>query len=138
MTSRNAWLIASIATIAFGCSDDKSSQPAAAAPQEAPAAATAAAPAAPAASEEGAAMERARAAIVKYQLTSLAPDCVKLEVDATNADSYDMTVYEVHNQQCGGDPGTEPRLFGMQVSRTGTKVASDAKSEGGELQVLQE
>ena len=144
MINRTAWPLAFFAWICVSCSNQDANPQTSAAQPSAPPAATAepqsiSPESAPAANpEEGAAIARARAVIAKYKLTSITPDCLKLEIDNTTADNYEMTVYETHNQQCGGDPDAQPRLFAMQVARVGTKVWSDAKSEDGELELIQE
>lgn len=142
MTGRTRWALVCAGALVCSACSGKEGAPAAAgndAPRQ-PAAQVAVtdSPVSITASEDEAAVARAKDAIAKHQLTAVAPDCLKLEVDASSADNYDVTVYELHDLKCGGDPATQPRLFSMQLAKDGSKVLSDAKSEDGEMTPLGE
>lgn len=86
-------------------------------------------------SDEQRALRSAREAITTHALTTLSLDCVKLGIDSTSADGYELTAYEIHDAKCGGDPQTAPRLFSMRIERDG-KIWTDAQSDAGELEPL--
>ena len=87
--------------------------------------------------DEERALVSARSAIGKYQLTAIAKDCVKVEIESSTPEVYEMVAYEIHNEKCGGDPQTQSRLFGMNISHAGDQISTDAKSDSGEFEPLE-
>ncbi|UPG88575.1 hypothetical protein L2Y96_14225 [Luteibacter aegosomaticola] len=75
-------------------------------------------------------------AIARHHLTSLAPACLALmSEDLTNGWSID--VHELHDEKCGGDPETSPRLFTIDVDATTGAMTTDALDPAdGEMQSL--
>lgn len=75
-------------------------------------------------------------AIARHHLTSLAPACLALmSEDLTNGWSID--VHELHDDTCGGDPETSPRLFTIDVDATTGAMTTDALDPAdGEMQSL--
>lgn len=63
-------------------------------------------------------------AIHKYQLTSLKDECFSTEVDDMKS-YFDVTVREVHNKVCGGEPEVEPRMFNVRVRKRDGRMTSD-------------
>lgn len=82
-------------------------------------------------------LEKVRAAIEKNHLTKIPGRCLDLEAEKTDpAGNVLVNVRELHNTQCGGDPSTSPRLFGIQINREKTKMWSDADSDDGEMKPI--
>src|SRR5450432_3218808 len=84
-----------------------------------------AAPAAAAALSPEAAADLARRAVARHRLTRLAPACLAFEPAADGKGRYAVTVREVHNAACGGDPQTAPRLFTLSVGRQAVYLDDD-------------
>jgi hypothetical protein len=126
------WVLSAVMLACVACHADSGSSAPPAVAQQPPADS---APPAEAAKEDDV-FSRARGAIAQYQLTSVPVTCLKLAIDNTSAELYELTVYELHNDQCGGDPQTQPRLFSLQLSRTDAKIWTDARSDDGELELL--
>lgn len=72
-----------------------------------------AAPALAAKLTEAQAVERAYAAIAQGHWTSLAPECLSFEPVKPE---WSFVVREEHNNICGGDELTAPRLFDVHVN----------------------
>ncbi len=82
-----------------------------------------AAPALAAKLTEEQAVEKAQAAIIKGHWTSLATECLSFE---PTAPQWSFVVREEHNNICGGDSMTAPRLFNVQVNpQTGVVTRQD-------------
>jgi hypothetical protein len=47
-----------------------------------------------------------------------------------------FTVRERHGGDCGGDPGTAPRLFTIAIDTVTWSVTTDAGSPGGTMEPL--
>ncbi|WP_018610370.1 hypothetical protein [Uliginosibacterium gangwonense] len=63
-----------------------------------------------------------------FKLTTIPVEhCLHFYVDQSTdkAGGYVVTVRENHNQECGGDPDTEPRVFDLEIKPDG-QVATDA------------
>ena len=76
----------------------------------------------------------ARSAILQNKLTALSDSCLKLDVNDQGAkELVEVTVKEIHNVSCGGDPNTEPRLFTIHIDRQTNAISSDALSEDSEF-----
>ncbi|ALF87216.1 MULTISPECIES: hypothetical protein [Ralstonia solanacearum species complex] len=126
-------LLAAITLAGCGRSDE-SGKAGAPAPASAPAAtAPASAPAAPAAvsdADQAKAIDLAVAAIQKYKLTSLSPDCLSFIVDQEDATHNSVEVLENHTPACGGDPATAPRVVTLLIDRNTGALQSDKDSPG--------
>ena len=87
---------------------------------------TAPAPASSAASvNDDAAVAKVNDAVQRHHLTSLAPDCLDYIIGDESPKGIDVDVHEKHDEHCGGDPETSPRLFSFHVDQTG-KLTTDA------------
>ena len=55
------------------------------------------------------------------KLTSLNSQCVSFYLEGYNKDRTKawIEIREVHNEECGGDPGTAPRIASVYVLNTG-------------------
>ncbi|WP_055326800.1 hypothetical protein [Ralstonia solanacearum] len=126
-------LLAAITLAGCGRSDE-SGQARPLAPASAPAAtAPASAPAAPAAvsdADQAKAIDLAVAALQKYRLTSLSPDCLSFIVDQEDATHNSVEVLENHTPACGGDPATAPRVVTLLIDRNTGALQSDKDSPG--------
>ncbi|AYB50771.1 hypothetical protein V4C85_13300 [Ralstonia solanacearum] len=130
-------LLAAITLAGCGRSDEsgKAGTPAPASAPAAPAPANA--PAAPAASasavsdaDQTKAIDLAIAALQKYKLTSLSPDCLSFIVDQEDATHNSVEVLENHTPACGGDPATAPRVVTLLIDRNTGALQSDKDSPG--------
>jgi hypothetical protein len=82
-------------------------------------------------------LERVQRAIGQYQLTSRPLACLTLTVvPSASPASTLIDVREKHDQTCGGDPATAPRLFSVQVDTETGQLSSDARSPFGEFEPL--
>lgn len=79
---------------------------------------------------EVAAIKAVTESITEHQLTSLNIECLSFIVAADNTDSYNIEVIEKHDDICGGDPATAPRLFGYTVNKKTGELATDAMRDG--------
>ncbi|AMP69479.1 hypothetical protein [Ralstonia solanacearum] len=126
-------LLAAITLAGCGRSDESgkarppapASAPAAAAPASAPAA-----PAAVSDADQAKAIDLAVAALQKYRLTSLSPDCLSFIVDQEDATHNSVEVLENHTPACGGDPATTPRVVTLLIDRNTGALQSDKDSPG--------
>ncbi|WP_296229355.1 hypothetical protein [Ralstonia sp. UBA689] len=132
-------LLAVLASLALaGCGrSDEAPKPAAPAQASAPAAATASTPTAPAAgvpalseAEQAKAADIARAAILKYKLTSLSPECLSFLADQEDATHYSVEVLENHTPACGGDPNTAPRVVTLLIDKNTGALQKDDPATG--------
>ncbi len=107
------------------------------APQAGPGAGAPARTEAPA-SDEDRTVLAACAAVKKYALTTLAPECVMYQFDGTSDPAaYVVQVQENHdNPKCGGDPATAPRLFTLKVDRKTGLMETDAGGIPGQFHAL--
>lgn len=79
---------------------------------------------------ENQAIDLVAKSIERNQLTALKTECLMFVV-ANKPTFYEIDVHEKHNQQCGGDPATAPRLFGYQVDKqTGSLKTDEPVSDG--------
>ena len=70
-------------------------------------------------------MAKVSDAVQRHHLTSLAPDCLDYIVGDEGQTGVDIDVHEKHDEHCGGDPETSPRLFSFHVDHAG-KLTTDA------------
>ena len=82
-------------------------------------------------------LQRVRAAVKRNHLTRLPDSCLIFEMDdSPPAGMVVVNVREKHDQACGGDPATSPRLFGVRVDKKTNKMWTDARSDAGEFERL--
>ncbi len=84
-----------------------------------------AAPAFAAKLTEAQAVKKAQAAIAQGHWTNLAAECLSFQPMKPD---WSFIVREEHNQHCGGDPLTAPRLFDVHVDPW-TGVVTQKKDE---------
>lgn len=131
-------VLAAVALAGCGRSDDAQKSAAQApAAASAPAAAPASAPAAPAAStpelseaEQTKAADIARAAIEKYKLTSLSPECLTFMAGLEDDTHYNVEVLENHTPACGGDPNTAPHVVTLLIDKNTGALQKDDPANG--------
>lgn len=71
-------------------------------------------------------IDRVRGAVIKHHLYAH-PDCMKYQIVRNVHTQVDeVNVRELHDAKCGGDPGTEPRLFDFIVDRRTGRLATTA------------
>lgn len=63
--------------------------------------------------------------IVKNKLTTLKTECLSF-VHGGNDIYYEIDVREKHNEQCGGDPETAPKLFTYMINKKTGRLKTDA------------
>jgi hypothetical protein len=73
---------------------------------------------------------KAFAAVSRNKLTTLKPDCYRMIVDKENAKYLELTVREIHNNKCGGDPMVEPRMFGLRIDKKSGRIWTDVAPPG--------
>ncbi len=79
---------------------------------------------------ENQAIDLVSQSIERNQLTALKTECLMFVVE-NKPTFYEVEVHEKHNQQCGGDPATAPRLFGYRVDKqTGSLKTDEPVSNG--------
>ena len=82
------------------------------------------------------AITAAQSAVAAYRLTRLASDCLMFQIrDASQGQSYDVIVREKHDDACGGDLNTAPRLFTIQVAADG-RLRSDARTLTSSMELV--
>jgi hypothetical protein len=87
-------------------------------------------------SNEDSVFKEVRQAITNYHLTKLPLSCLKLEVTDRKKKTITVSVYEIHNDTCGGDQAVQPRLFGVRFYPKSGQLWSDANSDDGEYERL--
>lgn len=70
------------------------------------------------------------ASISEHKLTSLPPECLSFYLMEESADSYEIEIREKHDDICGGDPQTAPRLFSYMVNKNTGELATTAMRAG--------
>ena len=80
---------------------------------------------------EGQAVRRVSESVARNKLTSLKPECLMFMAEKTER-GYTVDVREKHDEKCGGDPQTAPRLFSYEIDRRSGKMKTDAPTPGGE------
>lgn len=111
-----------LATVACSPSSDQASpastdQPAATVTKPAPAPAISV--------NDDTAVAKVSDAVQRHHLTSLKSDCLDYIIGDKSQGGIDIDVHEKHDEHCGGDPETSPRLFSFHVDHAG-KLATDA------------
>ena len=82
--------------------------------------------------------EVAKHAIKKYKISALKSDCLILDILPEQINNRDVVdIREKHDVTCGGDPGTSPRLFSLQIDSKTGEVWSDANSLTAEFEKLE-
>jgi hypothetical protein len=79
---------------------------------------------------ESDAIRLAAAAIQENKLAAAPAQCMSFNVDRSDAEVYNVIVRERHDEQCGGDPETAPRLFTFIIGRQSGKMLTDARDPG--------
>ena len=88
------------------------------------------------ASEQDALIARAERAVREYQLSEVKLACMKFVVATEPFQRFPtVDVHEVHNQECGGDPATSPRIFSVAFDDKTGAVWSDARSPVGQMEI---
>lgn len=82
------------------------------------------------------AAEKVVAAVKAHKLTSLETECLTLVYSNEGRENdegyYEIAVHEKHDEHCGGDPETSPRLFSFRVDAASEKMQTDASGwQGG-------
>jgi hypothetical protein len=78
---------------------------------------------------------RAKQITKEYSLTSISIDCLSfILLEGVHEGNVVVNVRELHNEICGGDKNTSPRLFSIGFSEKDGKVYTDAKSLTGEME----
>lgn len=75
---------------------------------------------------DDAVIERVSVVIRKHHLTSLKDECIDYLVDDSDGATIDIDVHEKHDDRCGGDPNTSPRLFSFKLDRASGQLTTDA------------
>lgn len=70
----------------------------------------------------------------QYNLTSLSIECLAFEEQDIVKDKMEIVVREVHNEKCGGDPRTEPRVFSLEVNIATGEFKTDRYSPSAEYE----
>ena len=73
---------------------------------------------------------KAVAAVSRNKLTVLKPGCYGSTVDKENAKYLELTFREIHNDECGGDPMVEPRLFSLHIDKKSGRIWADVPPPG--------
>lgn len=72
------------------------------------------------------AVDKVIISVKKNQLTTLERECLLfVESDETET-YYAVDVRENHNEKCGGDPETAPRLMSYEVKKKSGKLCTDS------------
>ena len=80
---------------------------------------------------------KAKQAIEKYNLSPISLKCLLfVSTDAGTKNRAAVEVRELHNQKCGGDPSTAPRLFTLEIDLVDGSIWTDAKSLSGDMERL--
>ena len=81
------------------------------------------------------AAEKVVAAVKAHKLTSLETECLKLVYSNEGRENdegyYEIAVHEKHDEHCGGDPETSPRLFSFRVDAASGKMQINAPAPNG-------
>ena len=85
-----------------------------------------------ASSREDMRAEQARSAVRVYHLApGTKSACLAYAVNLNASPGVDeVDVLEVHNKACGGDPGLEPRRFGLYFDQHKDQIAIDDAADG--------
>lgn len=75
-------------------------------------------------------LAKAFAVVSRNKLTTLTPDCYRMYIDVENAKYLELTVREIHNDKCGGEPMVEPRLFGLRINKKSGRIWTDVPPPG--------
>lgn len=59
------------------------------------------------------------------RLTSLSIECVSFYERGESKLAFEVDVHEKHNDKCGGDPETAPRLFTLEINKKNGAVRTD-------------
>jgi len=70
----------------------------------------------------------------QHKLTSLAIECLAFEEQDIVKGKMEIVVREVHNEKCGGDPRTEPRVLSMEVTLATGEIKTDRYSPSAEYE----
>ncbi|HEX5485459.1 MAG TPA: hypothetical protein VFX23_05640 [Limnobacter sp.] len=81
------------------------------------------------------AVDLAAKAVQKYQLTTLALECLYFDTEDEKT-KYLVRVREKHNEKCGGDPETSPTLFFIRVNKKDGKLSTTARNTDDEFESL--
>ncbi|TCP97795.1 hypothetical protein EDC44_101183 [Cricetibacter osteomyelitidis] len=81
--------------------------------------------------DEDMALEKVVQSIEKHKLTLLERECLFF-ISNDKGTYYEIEVREKHNEKCGGDPLTAPRLFSYEVDKQTGKMQTDEPVWRGE------
>ena len=84
---------------------------------------------------EKVALDKVIQSIEKHKLTTLPSECL-LFISDNKGDYYEIEVREKHNEMCGGDPKTAPRLFKYEVNKYTGKMNTDEPVWIGEMRSI--
>jgi len=79
---------------------------------------------------------KAKSLTTKHKLTSLMNECLSFAEDEAVNGKIRIDVREVHNEKCGGDPQTAPRVFSFQVDMATGEFKTDSNSLSAEFESL--
>lgn len=83
-------------------------------------------------------ISKVKEVIQKHNLTKLSLECLLFEIlDSPQKKVSFITIRELHNIQCGGDPMTSPRLFTLRINTNTGEVWTDVKSLAGKFERLE-
>lgn len=78
------------------------------------------------------AVQKVRDIIGRHRLTRVPGKCLDYLAEvSSDLSRFDVDVHERHDQLCGGDPSTSPRLFSFEIDRRSGTVRTDATSPDG-------
>ena len=73
-------------------------------------------------------VSRAKDLTLKYKLTSTSIDCLIFDEGEVSKGKKEISVREMHNEKCGGDPQTAPRLFSFEIDMATGEYKTDRYS----------
>lgn len=83
-------------------------------------------------------IDQAKRISMQYSLTDISLDCLKfILLEGLHDGKVIVDVRELHNETCGGDPVTSPRLYSIGFDKTDSSIWSDAKSLVGQMEPLE-
>jgi hypothetical protein len=83
-------------------------------------------------------IDQAKQISMQYALTDISLDCLKfILLEGLHDGKVIVDVRELHNETCGGDPVTSPRLYSIGFDKTDSSIWSDAKSLVGQMEPLE-
>lgn len=68
---------------------------------------------------------KAKVLTTQYKLISIPINCLAFEEDDVANGKKSIDVREIHNEKCGGDPGTAPRVFSFEIDMASGEYKTD-------------